>query len=146
MEEEYDSSDYEETPSEQTTRDSRIEEFRQRLAAWKKQHLDTITKNNQHTTALNTFTNNCSDLYFLLRDVLEGRPPSETLRNHSLWKQIGGQQNGFFPVRSAMDRTELNHVIFRDLVEFPYTFNTKLINSFPRRDSLEDAEIIPNEE
>lgn len=146
MEEEYDSSDYEETPGEQKMRDDRVEEFRQRLANWKKNHLDTITKDNQHTTALNTFTTDCSDLYFLLRDVLEGHSPSETLRNHTLWKQLGGQKNGFFPVQSPMDRTELNQVIFRDLVEFPYTFNTKLINSFSRRNSLEDAEIIPNEE
>lgn len=146
MEEEYDSSEYEEHPTEQKTRDARVEDFRQRLATWKKQHLDTVTKDNQHTTALNSFTTDCSELYFLLRDVLEGHPPSATLRNHSLWKQIGGQQNGIFPVQSPMDRTELNQVIFRDLVEFPYTFNTKLINSFPRRDSLEDAEIIPNDE
>lgn len=146
MEEDYDTSDYEETSLEKKERDTRIEDFRQRLATWKKLHLDGITKNSQDTTALNTFTNDCSDLYFLLRDILEGRRPSETLKNHSLWKQIGGQKNGVFPVQSAIDRTELNHLIFRDLVEFPYTFNTKLINSFPRRDSLEDAEIIPNDE
>jgi hypothetical protein len=146
MDEDYENSDYEESKEERQARDDRIEEFRQRLAKWKKAHLDEITKDNQQTTALNKYIDDCSDLYFLLRDVLEGHPASIQLRNHSLWKQVGGTQNGFFPVRSPIDRTEMNQVIFRDLVEFPYTFNTKLTNAFPRRNSLEDAEIIPNEE
>lgn len=134
------------TPSENEARNTRVEEFRQRLAKWKKSHLNTLTKDTQNDQVLNVFLKDCGDLYMLLRDVLEGRGASEKLRNHAIWKQVGGTQNGFFPVRSPMDRTEMSQVVFRDLVEFPFTFNTKLVNSFPRRNSMEDAEIIPNEE
>ena len=147
MEDDYTSDDQEgPSPEETTARNDRIEDFRQRLAKWKKDHLNEITKDTQDNRALNKYLSDCAMLHFMLRNVLEGGQPTPELRNHSIWKQIGGTQNGFFPIRSPIDRTEMSQVVFRDLVEFPFTFNTKLTNSFPRRNSMEDAEIIPNEE
>lgn len=127
-------------------RNNRLEQFRQTLASWKKDQLNRTTKDEQDVEKLNKFINDCSALYVELRDVIDGKKPSRTLENHPLWKQIGGQQNTYFPIKSPLDRAEMSHIVFRDLVEFPFTFNTSLINAFPRKDSLEDAEILSMED
>jgi hypothetical protein len=135
-----------ESPQEIEARNDRLEQFRQTLASWKKTQLNNTTKDEQDVTKLNKFIDDCSALYLELRDVIDGKKPSRTLENHSLWKQMGGQQNQYFPIKSPLDRAEMSHIVFRDLVEFPFTFNTSLINSFPRKDSLEDAEILSMED
>ncbi len=131
-----------ESPEETNQRTERLESFRQTLADWKKQELNSLTTDEQDVQKLNKFIDNCSQLYLELRDVIDGKKPSQSLENHPLWKQIGGKQNAYFPIQSPLDRAEMSHLVFRDLVEFPFTFNTRLINSFPRKDSLEDAEIL----
>jgi hypothetical protein len=45
-----------------------------------------------------------------------------------------------------MERADLISSAYSDLIEFPFTYNNKLINAFPKKNSLEHAEIIPNQE
>jgi hypothetical protein len=49
-------------------------------------------------------------------------------------------------VDSGMERADLLSSAYSDLIEFPFTYNNKLINAFPKKNSLEHAEIIPNQE
>jgi hypothetical protein len=117
-------------------------QFRTVLMEWKKKYLSDLTKEAQDTTVLNIFLKVCATLFYELRDVIEGRQPSKTLVQYSVWKHI--QKLHIFPVREPLLRIELSQVIFRDLVEFPFTFNSRLANSFLNRNSLEDTKIVPN--
>jgi hypothetical protein len=51
-----------------------------------------------------------------------------------------------FNTVSVMERADLLSVAKSDLIEFPFTYKGDLINSFPKTNSLETAEIIPNQE
>ena len=135
-----------ESAQETNERNQRLNDFRNTIANWKKQQLNKTTEEQQDVTKLNKFIDDCSALYVELRDVIDGKKPSRALENHPLWKQIGGDRNNYFPIQSPLDRAEMSHIVFRDLVEFPFTFNTSLINSFPRKNSLEDAEILSMED
>ena len=53
---------------------------------------------------------------------------------------------GAKPRGPGMERADLLSSAYSDLIEFPFTYNNKLINAFPKKNSLEHAEIIPNQE
>ena len=118
-------------------------QLRETLLLWKKSYLTNLTKEAQDTTVLNTFLKTCAILFYELRDVIEGQKPSKTLLQYPVWKQI--QKLHIFPVQAPLMRIELTQVIFRDLLEFPFTFNSKLANSFLNQNSLEGTKIVPNE-
>ena len=46
---------------------------------------------------------------------------------------------------SGMERADILSAAYSDLVEFPFTYKKELINSLPKKNSLEGAEIIPNQ-
>lgn len=125
---------------EQRIREERVKAFRNTVLKWKKQLLNSITEDKQDTLVLEIFRNELSELFYLIRDVLEGQEPDEELVKHDIWKHI----EKYFPLEDAMERIDLTHLLYRDLVEFPFTFNSKLVNAFLKKNSLEDAEILPN--
>lgn len=125
---------------EKEERQQRVDEIRIQVLTWKKKLLNAMTKDNQDTLVLNEFRNELVSLFYLLRDVLDGYEPSKELKSHELWQVL----EGYFPLHDGIERIDLTHTLFRDLVEYPFTFNTKLINGFLKKNSLEDAEILPN--
>jgi hypothetical protein len=125
---------------EQQDREQRVTAVRKIVHDWKKVLLNTMTKDNQDTLVLNKFRNELVRLFYLLRDVLEGDDPSKELLKHELWAQL----QEYFPLYDGIERIDLTHGLHRDLVEFPFTFNMKLVNAFLKRNSLQDAEILPN--
>lgn len=128
------------TQEERDYRQERVDTIRQIVLVWKKKLLNSITKDNQDTLVLNAFRNDIANLFYLLRDVMEGYDPTPELQKHELWKSL----EQYFPLQDGIERIDLTHVLYRDLVEFPFTFNSKLINAFLKKNSLEDAEILPN--
>ncbi len=142
--EEYDAEEREQLPpisqEEQQVRQQRVEEIRSMIQGWKKELLNTMTNGNQDTLVLNQFRNELTNLFYLLRDVMEGYDPSEKLQAHPLWTSL----KVYFPLYDGVERIDLTHMLWRDLVEFPFTFNQKLINAFIQKNSLKDAEILPN--
>jgi hypothetical protein len=125
---------------ERDLRQERVNEIRNHVLSWKKKKLNTMTKDNQDTLVLNQFRNELVSLFYLLREVMEGFEPPSELKSHEIWKTI----HDYFPLYDGIERIDLTHSLYRDLVEFPFTFNSKLINAFLKKNSLEDAEILPN--
>jgi hypothetical protein len=117
-------------------------EFRTVLLHWKKSFLSELTKEAQDTTVLNTFLKECAILFYELRNVIEGQKARRALVSHPIWKRI--QKLHIFPVQEPLLRMELSQIIFRDLIEFPFTFNSRLANSFMNQNSLEHTQIVPN--
>ena len=109
------------TQEEKDERQERVDEIRSRVLSWKKKLLNEMTKDNQDTLVLNEFRNELVSLFYLLRDVMEGYEPSNELESHELWNQI----SAYFPLHDGIERIDLTHTLFRDLVEYPFTFNTK---------------------
>ena len=128
------------SPEEQKHREERVKAFRNEILKWKKQLLNEITDDNQDTLVLEIFRNELNGIFYLLRDVLDGEEPEEELRAHEVWQRV----EKFFPLQDDIERIDLTHTLYRDLVEFPFTFNRKLINAFIEKNSLENAEILPN--
>lgn len=125
---------------EKDTRQERVDAIRTHVLTWKKKLLNAMTKDNQDTLVLNEFRNELVSFFYLLRDVMEGYEPTPELESHELWLTI----KDYFPLHDGIERIDLTHTLYRDLVEFPFTFNTKLINAFLKKNSLENAEILPN--
>jgi hypothetical protein len=125
---------------EKETREERVNEIRTHVLTWKKKVLNAMTKDNQDTLVLNEFRNELVSLFYLLRDVMEGYDPTPELESHEVWATI----KDYFPLHDGIERIDLTHILYRDLVEFPFTFNSKLINAFLKKNSLENAEILPN--
>jgi hypothetical protein len=125
---------------EKDTRQERVNEIRSHVLTWKKKLLNAMTKDNQDTLVLNEFRNELVSFFYLLRDVMEGYDPTPELESHEVWATI----KDYFPLHDGIERIDLTHSLYRDLVEFPFTFNSKLINGFLKKNSLENAEILPN--
>jgi hypothetical protein len=124
----------------QQDREERVAAVRKIVHDWKKNLLNAMTKDNQDTLVLNKFRNELVQLFYLLRDVMEGDEPPKELTKHELWEQL----QEYFPLYDGVERIDLTHGLHRDLVEFPFTFNMKLVNAFLKRNSLQNAEILPN--
>jgi hypothetical protein len=124
----------------QDDREERVKAVRKIVHDWKKTLLNAMTKDNQDTLVLNKFRNELVRLFYLLRDVMEGDEPSKELTNHELWTSL----QEYFPLYDGIERIDLTHGLHRDLIEFPFTFNMNLVNAFLKRNSLQNAEILPN--
>jgi hypothetical protein len=125
---------------EKDARQERVSEIRNHVLQWKKNLLNATTKDNQDTLVLNQFRNELVSFFYLLRDAMEGYDPSPKLEAHELW----GTLKDYFPLHDGIERIDLTQTLYRDLVEFPFTFNMKLTNAFLKKNSLADAEILPN--
>lgn len=126
--------------------ESRMDAFRRTITTWKRESLNSFTENQQDATKLNSYLAKLTSLYFEFLRVLEGNRSSAALQQNSLWIALTTGETKFFPVASPLDRTVYKQILFRDLVEFPFTFNTDLMDRFPDKDSLEDAEILSSED
>ena len=118
------------------SREANKNAFRAKILDWKRKQIDDITRESQDTTVLNKYLRDSADLYKTIKDKLEGRT-----------ELVGGGGIDFnLNVASGMERADLLSVAYSDLVEFPFTYRKDLINAFPKTNSLEHAEIIPNQE
>jgi hypothetical protein len=117
-------------------REANKNDFRAKILEWKRKQIDNVTRESQDTTVLNKYLRDSADLYKTIKDKLEGRT-----------EIIGGGGIDYnLNVSSGMERANLLSAAYSDLVEFPFTYSKNLINSFPKTNSLEHAEIIPNQE
>ena len=117
-------------------REANKSDFRAKILDWKRKQIDDVTRESQDTTVLNKYLRDSADLYKSIKDKLEGRT-----------ELVGGGGIDFnLNVSSGMERANLLSAAYSDLVEFPFTYSKNLINAFPKTNSLEHAEIIPNQE
>ena len=113
-------------------RQAKKDAFRAKLLEWKSKRIEEITRQNQDQTVLNSYLKEAADLYKSIRDKLEGRAEFS-------------ESDFDLDTVSGMERADLLSAAYSDLVEFPFTYKKELINSLPKKNSLEGAEIIPNQ-
>jgi len=113
-------------------RQAKKDAFRAKLLEWKSKRIDEITRQNQDQTVLNSYLKEAADLYKSIRDKLEGRAEFS-------------DSDFDLDTVSGMERADFLSAAYSDLVEFPFTYKKELINSLPKKNSLEGAEIIPNQ-
>jgi len=113
-------------------RQAKKDAFRAKLLEWKSKRIEEITRQNQDQTVLNSYLKEAADLYKSIRDKLEGRAEFS-------------DSDFDLDTVSGMERADFLSAAYSDLVEFPFTYKKELINSLPKKNSLEGAEIIPNQ-
>ena len=133
------SSDEETFQAEEAPRqNARIQTFRRFLAEWKKRQLDTILGENQDTLLLNSYSKKMSILYYILKESIENETPLD-LDDETLQDAIGE-----LSTLTPHEKTLLLDTLFRDLVEFRFTYDTDLIDNF-RTDEALSKNILPND-
>ena len=116
---------------------ARVDTFRKAISSWKKNQLDTTIGENQDTLLLNAYTKKTADLYYALKSYIENNT-SLSVTDEALSEALGD------PTTLTMDeRIQILQTLFRDLIEFRFTYDTTLINSFTPEEVL-DTNIIPN--
>lgn len=113
--------------------------FRSSLAKWKQTQLQELTQDEQDTMKLNAYLKLTGTAYTLLKDYIDsdGRKEVDPLLQE-LVAPLGSPSS-----LSQEQLLILEDILFRDLVEYPFTYNTQLINSFTSKNAL-NTNIVPN--
>ncbi len=119
--------------------DSFLEEVRQALLRWKQQQLQTSVKDDQDTQKLNLYLKETAIAHEMLTDYIQSK--NRSVLDPSLDDVVNAI--GDLSALSRDQRMLLNEYLFRDLIEYPFTYNTRLINSFQQKNAL-NTNIIPN--
>lgn len=98
--------------------------FRKALSKWKQTQLENIIGEDQDTLALNSYLKRTSEQYEDMKNYIEENKKSDRL-DKELLAMVGNPQEF-----STDTRINILHTLFRDLIEFPFTYDTVLINSF----------------
>lgn len=109
---------------------AQTEKFRAALSRWKQNQVDTILGENQDTIILNTYLKKARSLYTMLSDHIEQGKP--IIEEESIQEVLSA-------LPSEMDtdtRITILHSLFRDLVEFPFTYDTVYTNSLQKEEVL----------
>lgn len=116
-----------------------LRNFRSVLAKWKQDQLQDITQDYQDTMKLNLYIQLTGKAYNLLKDYLnkQNRYKVDSLLE-SIVDAIG-------PVEelSMEEQMLVEDALTHDLLEYPFTYNTNLIDKFDKRNIL-NTNIIPN--
>lgn len=118
--------------------DAYLRNVRGVLATWKQAQLAGTVQDDQDTTKLNGYLKLTALAYQMLKEYLD-RP---TLQLDPMLREI---VDAIGPVSglTSEETMLLEDYLFRDLVEYPFTYNTRLINSFETRNVLA-TKIVPN--
>jgi hypothetical protein len=118
--------------------DDYIRNVRATVATWKQTQLLDSLHDDQDTTKLNGYLKLTALAHQMLKDyVTSNRSQSDPLLRDIV--------NAIGPI-SGLTSEELmllEDSLFRDLVEYPFTYNTNLINSFEKRNTF-NRKIVPN--
>ena len=119
--------------------DQFLRTVRAALAQWKHTQLQTSVKDEQDTTKLNVYLKQTANAYYQMKDYLN--TDANTVSDPSLQDllQIIGDKR----LLSQEEEMLLQEYLFRDLIEYPFTYNTSLINSFKTTNAL-NTKIVPN--
>lgn len=124
-----------------TSRDSDafLRNIRASLAKWKQEQLVNTTQDAQDTRKLNDYLKMTGLAYTMIKKYLDthGKMPTDPILK-DIVDSIGSLEN-----LSIEKQILLEDALFRDLIEYPFTYNMSLINSFEQRNVL-NTNIIPN--
>ena len=119
--------------------DEFIRNLRGAIGAWKQDQLGNITKETQDTQKLNEYLKLTGLAYQMLKKYIEtqGKSPTDPLLA-TIIESIGPIDD-----LTIEEQILIEDSFTRDLLEYPFTYNTKLINSFQKSNVL-NTNIIPN--
>lgn len=118
--------------------DTYIRNIRGAVAKWKERQLLNTVQEEQDTTKLNGYLKLTALAHEMLKEYIDSRSSQTDPLLRDIVNAIG-------PV-SGLTSEELmllEDFLFRDLIEYPFTYNTTLINSFEKRNVL-NTKIVPN--
>ncbi len=127
------------TEIEMTQSDAFIRKVRDSLAKWKQTQLMNSTQDDQDTTRLNDYLKVTAVAYDMLIQYLDSDGQKKV--DSSLYPIL--HSLGHLSSMTREQEILLREYLFRDLVEYPFTYNTALINSFETKNVL-DTNIVPN--
>lgn len=118
--------------------DNYIRNVRGAIAKWKQAQLLNSVQEDQDTMKLNAYLKLTVFAHQMLKDYIH----SKRQQIDPLLRDI---VNAIGPVSglSSEELMLLEDFLFRDLVEYPFTYNTNLINSFEKRNAV-NTKIVPN--
>lgn len=120
--------------------DEFIENIRGSLALWKQEQLKEAIHEDQDTTKLNQYVKMTALAY----DMLKGYVSSNGKNRVDPALATILQAIGSLDTLSRDERMLLQEYLFRDLIEYPFTYNTRLINSFQKRNAV-NTNFVPNQ-
>lgn len=130
-------------PLESYDQDPDVDLFRDLLSNWKEQNLEALTESSQNPQQLEVYTKECYKLYTILQEILKSDKS----------KTINYENNLDLPLLAFLREkqkkadfstaflTELSHVLTRDLIDCPFTYDTDAIDTMT--ESI-DTEFISN--
>lgn len=119
--------------------DQFIQHLREAIAKWKQEQLMDSLHDEQDTTKLNGYLKITALAYEMIKTYLHSQGTERYDPSlQPIIKAIG-------PISGLTDEEIMlvEHYLVRDLVEYPFTYNTRLINSFEKRNIL-NTKIVPN--
>ena len=119
--------------------DTFIQNVRTSIANWKQEQLGNYVEEDQDTTKLNGYLKITAFAYDMLKDFLDSQGKNTIDPNLTGIVQSIGPISGL----SSEELMLLEDYLYRDLVEYPFTYNLRLINSFEKRNAL-NTNIVPN--
>jgi hypothetical protein len=119
--------------------DTFIRAVRAAIAEWKEEQLDETVKEDQDTRKLNDYLKLTAFAYEMVKEYLASNGTSQV---DPLLTTILATIGDVSRVNRDEQRL-LHEYLFRDLIEYPFTYNARLINSFEAKDVLH-TNIIPN--
>lgn len=116
-----------------------VQNLRGAISLWKQQQLSDTIKEDQDNGKLNDYLKITALAHEMLKQYIESEGQAEMDPTLNPIVQSFGNLSGL----TSEQRMLLDEYIFRDLVEYPFTFNVGLINSFEKRNIL-NTNIVPN--
>lgn len=119
--------------------DEFLENLRVDLANWKREQFDSSVQEDQDVTKLNDYLKLTAFAYQMLKTYLEQKDVSKVDPMLQPILTSLGDIN-----QLSREKKDLAiEYLFRDLIEYPFTYNTRLINSFDETNIVR-TNIIPN--
>lgn len=119
--------------------DTFIQNVRASIAKWKQSQLLNTVQDDQDTTKLNGYLKVTAFAYEMLKGFLDSQGKQQMDPNLTGIAQAIGPISGL----TSEELMLLEDYLYRDLVEYPFTYNLRLINSFDKRNAL-NTNIVPN--
>ncbi len=116
-----------------------VRNLRGAISIWKQQQLTDSIKEDQDNGKLNDYLKITALAHEMLKKYIDsqGKTQIDPILNTII--ESFGNLSGL----TSEERMLVDEYIFRDLVEYPFTFNVGLINSFEKRNIL-NTNIVPN--
>lgn len=120
--------------------DQFLRNIRGLLGQWKQQELMEAIHDEQDTTKLNQYIKMTAFAYDMLNQYIKSNGQSKL--DVSLGDIL--QAIGNVELLNREERMLLQEYFFHDLIEYPFTYNTSLINSFQKRNAI-NTNFVPNQ-